>query len=324
MKIYKAKGQGIFVKNILKIDSINSLDNDILLIKYKDGNEAIVDDYNIIADPKAKMEKISDVIANLPKASDRIIENITINDIQIGDIIEIDGDVVIVDENILNIIKLNILGDMSCVACYPLDGNVNDLSGNYNGSYTGSPTYQDGIFGLAFETNNDIGLLSPAHNALVDEIGITFWFMLKNNLTDTYKGIIFNAGNGICELGIDPDDGVSLYYAAGDGWTWEDSNFDLEKNKFYFVAINYNRSTGLYEVFFDNEKIISYSNSSSHKFGDVSNAITFGMRKDSPSYGDGTYYINGLFDQIRIFNRTLSEEEIQQIYNETLPIKKII
>ena len=324
MKLYKAKGQGIFVNNPLNVIQMKYLDDNALLVEYKDGNEVIVNKYNIIADPKAKMKKVSELSNILPKVNDRITE-INIKDVQIGDIIEVNGEVFVVDNDVLNMINLDILGDGSCIAYYTFDDeNANDLSGKYNGIWVGTEQYDIGKFGKAAKFDGNSGIASNAYQSLDDEIGLTFWFNFIDALYEADNNMIFNAGNQICELAANCGDKKSLMYAAGDGWEWIDSNIDLEKNVFYFFVVNYNRSSGLYEVYLNNEKIISYTNSTSYSFGHLSDAITFGYRQDNSNKGKGAF-INGIIDQIRIFDRILTEEEIQKVYQETSKlIKKIV
>jgi len=325
VKLYKANGQGIFVNNILNVDTIQLLDQDILLVKYKNGNEIVVDNYKIIAEPKAKIEKLSDIIDKLPKASDRIQSHSSLYDIQLGDIIEYKGNAFIVDQNIFNKIKLDILGDNNCVVCYELDGNANDLSGKFNGVWIGTEEYDNGVFGQAAKLNNNTGIYSTVNQILDDELSMTFWFKFIKVNSNVDHDIIFNCGEGICELSISISDGKSLFYASGDNWVWKDSGVDLETNVFNYFAITYKRSTGLFEIYLNNNKIVSYQNNPSSKpFGNVSNAITFGFRQDNPN-NTPTRFITGLIDQIRIFNRIITADEIQLIYQETSPIvKKII
>jgi hypothetical protein len=319
MKLYKAKGQGIFVNNVLRIDTINSLDNDILLVKYKDGNEVVVDNYNIIADPKAKMEKVSDVVANLPKASDRITENIIINDIQIGDIIEIDGDVIIVDENILNMInsfdrsnKLDILGDGSCIACYQFDGNANDLSGNYNGVWDGTEQYEQGVFGQAakFDGNSNINI----DNFPLSKIkSISLWV---NKLTnDDYNDF----------FGIENDDNPDAFILSytNNGFSLEINNNQEQYNPFYIPELN---RWYFITITIDSSKTNIYLNGSLIKIYNETPNLVDGMNFNIGSESSNAWRLkNGLIDQVRIFNKVLSEEEVKKIYQESSKlIKKII
>jgi hypothetical protein len=333
MKIYKAKGQGIFVKNILRIDTINSLDNDILLVKYKDGNEVIVDDYNIIADPKAKMEKVSDVISNLPKANDRITENIIINGIQIGDIIEIDGDAVIVDENILNMVKsfdtsnkLDILGDGSCVACYTLDGNANDLSGNHNGVWNGTEQYDQGVFGQAakFDGNDGNGIVIPPILTQFN-FSISVWIKTddKTGGLNWYENTIIGfdkAGSGTKDFAIGNYSGKLKVRIETDKDYVFDTQKNIADNNWHHIFVNiYNNHC---DVYLDNEFVDTYSYTSADDMEELNWGIGC-ILQDNNLYDSSVF--NGLIDQVRIFNKTLTSEEIKKVYQESSKlIKKII
>ena len=50
----------------------------------------------------------------------------------------------------------DIFGDDSCITTYTLDGNANDLSGNYDGTWSSTEQYTTGKFGQgALITAND-------------------------------------------------------------------------------------------------------------------------------------------------------------------------
>jgi hypothetical protein len=342
MKIYKAKGQGIFVNNILRIDTINSLDNDILLVKYKDGNEVVIDDYNIIADTKAKMEKVSDVVANLPKASDRIKDNLTFNDIQIGDIIEIDGDAVIVDENILNMInatnKLDILGDGSCIACYPFDGNVNDLSNNHNGKIIdidgneSNLNYGDGKFNNAIIVKDNVGIEYMLVKA-EEDYALSGWFKIVSDPNNSDPIHFFQ--NGICN---DAYTTINLHYSdnkiiskthmdntdSGSDIIGE-GNYELNSDIFnqWIHIIQVKKDLNI-SVYLNGNKIISYD--LSQQPGETRRTLRTGASYQNV-YGCDTDF-SGLeiwVDQVRIFNKALTDEEVKKVYQETSKlIKKII
>ena len=78
---------------------------------------------------------------------------------------------------------LDILDDGSCIAAYTFDGNVNDLSGNYNGTAT-SITYSAGKYGQAADFNGSsskVELPSALSDGSTTVANcISFWFILSS------------------------------------------------------------------------------------------------------------------------------------------------
>jgi len=324
MKLYKAKGQGIFVNNPLNVIQMKYLDDNTLLVEYKDGNEVIVNKYNIIAEPKAKMEKVSEIISSLPKANGRI-ENInSINDIQIGDIIEMDGDIVNVDNDVLDEIKnncvtintLDILGDGSCIACYTFDNETaDDLSGNYNGTWDGTEQYDVGKFGKAAKFDGNSQINCGIINTDKDELWISFWMYWDDT-------------NDVLPIGF----GNNLLWLYNNYFGWNTTNSDIYginfpaseyANKWLHIVANFKTNSYGDTLYINNIK-----QDLSQKMGNIKADYAVVKNIDFHISGrslDSRFRFSGLIDQVRIFNRALTEEEVQKVYQETSKlIKKII
>jgi len=355
MKLYKAKGQGIFVNNPLNVIQMKYLDDNALLVEYKDGNEVIVNKYNIIADPKAKMKKVSELSNILPKVNDRITE-INIKDVQIGDIIEVNGEVFVVDNDVLNKIKnisvpnkLDILGDGSCIACYTFDDETaNDLSGDYNGTINGV-TYENGKFGKAIKSSvsdreNHITFSESGIDCISnsDIFTVSFWAKIPSPSNYNYPNnsgfTIFGAGTGynqancgnrarsvrfgyfdgnFSDIGYfeQPDDGVP----CGEG-NQIFLNFGIKPDSIFhhFIIIKNGANVKLY---LDNVLVDETSDAFVNKTGmKYVTALSKGFSTHSNALSSP-----GLIDQVRIFNKPLTEEEVQKVYQETSKlIKKIV
>ena len=320
MKLYKAKGQGIFVNNPLNVIQMKQLVDNALLVKYRDGDEVVIDEYNIIADPKAKMEKVSEIISALPKANGRI-ENInSINDIQIGDIIEIEGDIIVVDNDVLDGIKnssvlsdLDILGDGSCIACYTFDNeSAVDLSGNYNGTWYGTEQYDNGKFGKAAKFDGN----SYIEATILNETTMSFSLWIYANNIDNHMSVFSqngNDGSDHCRGIYIKDSKIGLWSRDKNG-TWRDITYDIFVNKWIHL------------VFIQNDNVIKgYVNNILFDSFSMNGTVTFYDKIRLGRYFSSEHYFNGFIDQVRIFNKALTEEEVQKVYQETSKsIKKII
>jgi len=218
-----------------------------------------------------------------------------------------------IDEFIDNTHKLDIFGDGSCIACYTFDGNANDLSGKYNGTWVGNEQYDVGKFGKAAKFDGSSGVASSVSNGLTNECTISLWlYAIKPELSSDQE--VFNAGSEIYELEIYKS---KFRIAAGNDWHWADTGYTVASNKWYHIVAYYNRVTGKYLFYVNKQLVKSINNSSSHMFGYNNDGITFGFRRDDSSRTPHAF-LYGLIDQVRIFNRALTEEEIQILYNEQL------
>jgi len=140
-KILKPLGntKGVFVNNKLTIDEIKAIDDiqnkNLLLAKYKDGTEAIIDGYGLVCDNHFKMkDRFSDFYKKIPKIKG-IIKEALPGKVNVGDIIFKDGKLIKIDnEDELKELGLemnsDIFGDGSCVFYAPLKSNLNELNGN--------------------------------------------------------------------------------------------------------------------------------------------------------------------------------------------------
>jgi len=213
---------------------------------------------------------------------------------------------------------LDILGDGSCIATYQLDGNANDLSGNYSGTPT-NVSYGVGEFDLAGVFNGSSSAISTPLNTTnivsnINDITQNFSFSLWMK-PEAYgsSNVVFsiNAGHPTYQyIGlVMTATGVNFVHypggAAGNGvgtttdlnvWTQitcvrENSYLKLYKNGTYI-----------------GQDLITTGNSTipTDKFWAI------GYR---PTLND--LYFTGSIDQVRIFNKALSAGEVTTLYNET-------
>jgi len=210
------------------------------------------------------------------------------------------------------------------VAYYPFNGNANDESGNgYHGDVSGATlaTDRSGKTNSAynFDGKDDFIDIGNIYN-FNTEIAFSGWFRLiqdgkwnafftKNTYCDLafmYKGFddqnyskTMRTFNGTCE-------GIRSY----------DYDLDLPLNTWFHIVF---QSDGAQiQLYLDGQKVNSFNYSSSLKDGS-----NFYIGATDTVYGFN-YIWNGTIDDIRIYNRALSETEIQQLYNEVLYSNKIL
>ena len=211
---------------------------------------------------------------------------------------------------------LQILGDSSCVAAYPLDGSPLDLSGNYNGVQT-NVTYTQGEFDLAgvFNgTNSGIGL---PNNFLPTNLICSGSFWVKGtsltNTTSLTKVIFanvygsylaFTVYNGYLEFKIKNSSN------ADTDAKYSVSNFNA--NDWFHLVFVANGLNGQMVLYVNGVSVATATAPSSFRTLALYNSIGCAQPLTSPESP-----FNGSIDQVRIFNKALSAGEVTTLYNET-------
>jgi hypothetical protein len=207
---------------------------------------------------------------------------------------------------------LDILGDGSCIATYQLDGNANDLSGNYSGTPT-NVSYGVGEFDLAGVFNGTSSKIDFNSSILPSSGGFAIsWWMKWNGdsdyafLFDTSGG---GAGNGMYCIVHDVSD--KIY------WNFKNSSYGTnievaypvsERTEWTHFVISWDGTTAS-----NSAKIYKNTIATS---GTQSVTQTTSQSNFKIGYV-GVENFNGSIDQVRIFNKALSAGEVTTLYNET-------
>jgi hypothetical protein len=218
---------------------------------------------------------------------------------------------------------LNILGDGSCVAAYPLDGTPADLSGNYNGVQT-DVTYPQGYFDLAGSFNGSSSHIDfpspiPGTNTPASFSG---WFKFNSGFNSGVQTII-GAGNMTTSAGI-----ITLYIRYSSA-----GNYYIEPSRGYNSYIYYTDTANYPTVALSADTwynvVFTYGASNEAKIylngilvSTTSLTIPSGPTTNSNilalgQYRNNTLQFNGQIDQVRIFNKAISASEVTTLYNET-------
>ena len=207
---------------------------------------------------------------------------------------------------------LDILEDSSCIALYPLDGNANDLSGNYSGTAT-AVSYGVGEFDLAGVFNGSSSIINASSYPVLTQFSFSIW--VKTTKTTGEALLQFDDGsnvNGNFVLLGGNTIGMYPYNSSGGGGAFQVNNgSQLYDGNWHQVVYT---TTGSVEKWY-----IDGINAPSTKYdGYTTTARTtanliLGKRRDNYA----SFYLNGSIDQLRIFNKALSAGEVTTLYNET-------
>ena len=202
------------------------------------------------------------------------------------------------------------------VAYYPFNGNVNDESGNtVNGTNNGG-TFTNDRYGNAskaiqFNGNSWVDIGTTLQNNLFT---INLWIYVTSLPSNNY-GLIskldnLNSTNRFKnhEIYLQSNGKINAIIADGTIWNNFNSLSRIKANEWTMLTLRYSGSTA--SLFINGGLDASYSISDYT----ISNVKTVFGRRAVPFNSSDNIYLNGRLDDIRFYNRALSDAEIQQIY----------
>lgn len=217
------------------------------------------------------------------------------------------------------------------VGYWPFNGNADDASGNGNNGTVYGATLTTDRFGnsnsaYSFNgTNNyiNLGVLSGYTSH-----AFTGWFKINTMVPHAYNALVSKLYNDLyfaknSEVRIDPY-GMCIYKINsqfGDCSIWKsvsDTN-NIDSTIWHHFVFQYNdldKTLKLYldKILTDSIKVTGYC--------DVATTPTYvGAR---PYWnGNTAFYFHGLIDDIRIYNRALTNSEISNLYNENKCVETV-
>jgi hypothetical protein len=204
-----------------------------------------------------------------------------------------------------SVLATTIFGDVNLsnglVAHYEFEGNANDSSGNENhGTEHGGVSYVDGVIGQAgnFDGIDDVFELD---NIDFPNKTISFSQWVKFSSFNSENPILDKHGAYMLRY---KKNGELGFYIAGLDTLW--GNIVLEINHWYHIIATYDGVKQ--KIYIDNKLIIEQD-----IIGILpsSNYPLYVLSDETAVY----WYSDGLIDDLRIYNRALSEDEISELYN---------
>jgi hypothetical protein len=231
-------------------------------------------------------------------------------------------------------VKLKDYGNFSNLVLYLTfdegSGNIAyDYSGNrnngtlHNGSNvcsnppnSGCPTWVDGKFGKALSFDGIDDYVQTTSNPIVsDNVTLVVWIYPRVISDGRYHGFAGYQGPSVYyrpfNFWVSPSAGLHWWISKSDNTQYHAGtipNFFDQANKWYFIAF---RKNGNKLDIFKYDQKISLPDS---PFSDL---------YKPPYYWIGRIdnYFDGIIDEVRIYNRALSEEEILSHYQQPLSVK---
>ncbi|MDI6794105.1 MAG: DPP IV N-terminal domain-containing protein, partial [bacterium] len=225
------------------------------------------------------------------------------------------------------------------VAYYPFNGNANDESGNGNhGIVYGSTLTKD-----RFGNSNSAYSFDGINNYI--EVPTSSWFKFNGNITvSLWMKVVQLPSDSCCEYYIlskmyskypnifgfnmalsTYNNYNCLFFRATESTNWGDWHIgnsipfsQIPTNQYVHIAFTYDSSR---TKSFLNGQLYNTNIDPGGKIGYTDESLLIGYENWS---SDSSRYFNGVIDEVRIYNRALSEPEIQELYNERRPQELVI
>lgn len=214
---------------------------------------------------------------------------------------------------------LDIFGDGSCIACYPFNDNANDLSGNYNGTWSGNEQYVTGKFGKcsSFDGSSRIVVSSFPYDDFTTYTNQTWSLWLKFDSTPTDSQYIVCmghhdtgsvSGNLFVTLLLNSSNEVYVamdHRSINSSEAWWMSPTTVQIDRFSHVAVCREQLTWKLYV----NGVLKQNETANVQLRDYNKDSLYIGADDNPAQ-----YFSGVIDQFRIFNKSLTQQEVEKLY----------
>ncbi|MCK5594059.1 MAG: hypothetical protein KAI18_02335, partial [Candidatus Aenigmarchaeota archaeon] len=184
-----------------------------------------------------------------------------------------------------------------------------------NGSCTNCPNYNTGKFGeaMVFDGSDDyVNAGNDASLDIADEITIMAWVKPIGTIGSGGYAIISEYLNYYTQIRKNSGSGSKIAFWHAAAGIWFESNTDVPMNQWSFIVVTFNKSETTQNVRFYLNAVANGTGDTTTALVPTANNLWFG-NVDTTSR-----YFNGTIDEVKIFNRALSAEEINSSYNAGL------
>jgi uncharacterized protein (TIGR02145 family) len=203
------------------------------------------------------------------------------------------------------------------VAYYPFNGNAKDGSGNGNdGTVNGATLTSDrfGNEGKAYNFNGSSNYINTGlHTGITNTISLCAW--VKTTSSPDHAGIVVSRStlSNASGLFYSPDRNPYPFMDINPGYRVQNQSNIINDDKWHFIIGTYDGT--LMKLYNDGILIATTSiNTNLNIQGD----FIIGL-DNIPGF---SRYFNGSIDDIRIYNRALSSDEVAELYNSEKPTLK--
>lgn len=191
------------------------------------------------------------------------------------------------------------------------NGMVRDQSAYDNhGTINGDPGVSSGVVGRAFDFDGSQWIEDGLERGF-NRLSFSAWIKISSSQSDsTYNSIIARSGSGYSwvtnafQFMVNPND--ELFINFNGGGNYDDNGTVVADDEWHHAALTWDGSNGQFYV--DGNPTSSFSES--YNIGSLSGGLLLVGRRRSDQV------FKGQISDSRIYNRTLPESEVNQLYNQ--------
>ena len=197
------------------------------------------------------------------------------------------------------------------VAHYAFDGDATDSTGSYDGTATGV-TYAAGKIGQCAVFNKGTSGITTLMDYDVS-LPFSFSFFIKTS-TKSEQEILMSFANYSNDsvhgfrTRVNANGTIGYYYGASGAWQVVDSTFPITDNIFHHIVFTYVNGTVCLYI----DGVLNNSTTQTPMSSLLCRLTICAFTNISVAY----YRFDGSIDQLRIFNRAITDEEVTALYNE--------
>jgi hypothetical protein len=207
------------------------------------------------------------------------------------------------------------------IAYYPFNTNALDESGNDNhGKIHGASLAEDrfGKKNSAYNFDGKNNYISVPPLKILDNLSISFWLQTQASDNNNWPWGQLIIDRDICGVKRDWSVGTGLggKLQFNTGANIDEvltSSMDINDGSWYHITVVRNAENRIKKMFINNKLNTSHY-FDSEEFQNHLSPINLGAMVCNSSRRHDTFF-NGNIDDVRIYNRALSDSEIQQLYN---------
>ena len=208
------------------------------------------------------------------------------------------------------------------VAYYPFGGNAVDASGNENNGTVSNAVLTTDRFGASSNaylfngSSSYISVLSNDSLQLTNDLTISSWvnfqgnnytfydFLTKHRVNSNGEGTwVFNVGGGKFQFAATPYfDGIVGVPAP------------VPTNAWHQYLVTYSKSSQRWNVYLDG--VLTNSGTRSYNIQKTDYDLVIGAENNPGANPPYAYFLKGALDDIRLYNRALSSNEVATLYAE--------
>jgi len=212
----------------------------------------------------------------------------------------------------------------SNIAVYQLDGNDNDTTGNNNGTSEANVSYSStgAKFGQAATFNGSSSYINLPDNLVNSvsgqEFTISFWFNSDDitRYAGTFSAYAYDGNNHGWTIYTGYSSSKLRFLSYAPSLTTMDfsGTTTLSASTWYHVAVTYSKKASICKLYLNG--VLDGSGATTGDRSYISNH-TYNIGANNNGAGGLEGYYDGKLDQIRVFSKALSEEDIATLYAET-------